>query len=245
MSRKNRRNRTREEVKPAKDEKFLEAAKKELVINPVVPITPRQVMYFEAIRSYDLIVATGYAGTSKTFVACALAADAYKSGRISRIVLARPAMSASKSLGFTKGDMNEKMMQWVMPMLSVLYMRLGKTVVDLAILDGNIVLQPLESIKGMSYGKHTWVIADECEDCSIEEIKSIVTRSAGAKMILCGDITQSCLPRNNGLSVLMDLIDKSDRLKKSCAHIDFNQYDDIVRSGLVKDLIIAYDEIGH
>lgn len=245
MSRKTRRNRTREEVKPAKEEKFLAAAKKELVVNPVVPITPRQEMYFEAIRSYDLIVATGYAGTSKTFVACALAADAYKSGRISKIVLARPAMSSSKSLGFTKGDMNEKMMQWVMPMLSVLYMRLGKVVVDLAILDGNIVLQPLESIKGMSYGRHTWVIADECEDCSIEEIKSIVTRSAGAKMILCGDITQSCLPKNNGLSVLMNLIDKSPRLQKTCAHIDFNEYDDIVRSGLVKDLIIAYDEIGH
>jgi phosphate starvation-inducible PhoH-like protein len=245
MSRNRTKRKPREEIKPQPKEKFLVKAREEVKIAQITAMTPKQELYFEAIRTKDLIVATGYAGTSKTFVACCMAADAYKAGRISRIILARPAMSSSKSLGFTKGDMNEKMMQWVMPMLSVLYMRLGKVVVDLAIMDGNIVLQPLESIKGMSYGRHTWVIADECEDCSIEEIKSIVTRSAGAKMILCGDITQSCLPKNNGLAVLMTLVDKIPRLQDTCAHIDFNEHDDIVRSGLCKELIIAYESLGH
>lgn len=245
MSRNARRNRKREEVKPAKPEKFVAAAKREIALAPITPMNDRQAEYIEAIKNYELIVATGYAGTSKTFIACCMAADAFKSGRISRIVLARPAMSASKGLGFTKGDTNEKMMQWIMPMLSVLYMRLGKPVVDLAIMDGNITLQPLESIKGMSYGRHTWVIADECEDCSIEEIKSIVTRGGGAKMILCGDVTQSCLPKANGLSTLMDLVDSNERLQEYATHIDFDEYDHIVRGPLCKGLIMAYDSIGH
>ncbi len=123
-------------------------------------------------------------------------------------------------------------------------MRLGKVVVDLAIMDGNIVLQPLESIKGMSYGKHTWVIADEVEDCSADEIKSIVTRSGGAKMILCGDVTQSCMTKANGLSVLASLIKGSTKLQESAALIDFDHYDHIVRSKLCKDFIIAYDSLG-
>jgi len=246
MSRSPRRNRKpREEVKPAKPEKFIAAAKREIALAPIVPLNERQAEYFEAIRNYDLVVATGYAGTSKTYVACSHAADAFKSGRISRIVLARPAMSSSKSLGFTKGDMNEKMMQWVMPMLNVLYTRLGKAVVDLAILDGNISLQPLESIKGMSYGKHTWIIADECEDCSIEEIKSIVTRNGGAKMILCGDVTQSCLPKANGLAFLMRLVDTVPALQDYATHIDFDEHEHIVRGPLCKSLIIAYEGAGH
>lgn len=247
MSRNARRNRkSKEEIKPEKQEKFVKAAKKELALKPIVPLNERQAEYFDALRKYDLIVATGYAGTSKTFVACCHAADLFKQGAISRIVLARPAMSSSKSLGFTKGDMNEKMMQWIMPMLSVLYTRLGRDVVDLAILDGNISLQPLESIKGMSYGKHTFVIADECEDCTIEEIKSVVTRNGGAKMVLCGDVTQSCLNKTNGLSILVNLINNNKRLNKLAYHVDFDDAEEhIVRGELCKSAIMAYASIGH
>lgn len=225
--------------------KFLEVARQEIKEKAIVPLNERQAEYFEALRTKDLVVASGLAGTSKTFVACCFAADAYKTGVINKIVLARPAESSSKSLGFAKGDQNMKMMQWVMPMISVLYTRLGKAVVDLAILDGNILLQPLESIKGMSYGKYTWVIADEVEDCTIEEIKSIVTRNGGAKMTLCGDVSQSCLKEHSGLRALIDIVNSSPRLQENAAHIDFDQYDHIVRSKLCKDFIMAYDKAGY
>lgn len=226
-------------------EKFLAVARQEVKEKAISPLNERQVEYFEALRTKDLVVATGHAGTSKTFVACCFAADAYKSGVINKIVLARPAESSSKSLGFAKGDQTEKMTQWVRPMLSVLYTRMGKAVVDLAIQDGNIELQPLESIKGMSYGKYTWVIADECEDCTIEEIKSIVTRNAGAKMTLCGDVTQTCLDNRSGLVALMEIVRGSPRLQENAALIDFDQYEHIVRSKLCKEFIIAYDKMGY
>ena len=226
-------------------DKFLAVARKEVKLKAIVPLNDRQEEYFEALRTKDLVVASGMAGTSKTFVACCFAADAYKAGTINKIVLARPAESSSKSLGYAKGDNTEKMMQWVMPMISVLYTRMGKAVVDLAIMEGNISLQPLESIKGMSYGKFTWVIADEVEDCTIDEIKSIVTRNGGAKMTLCGDVSQSCLKESSGLRALIDIVKSSPRLQENAAHVDFDSYDHIVRSKLCKDFIMAYDKAGY
>lgn len=225
--------------------KFLAVAREEVKLKAITPLNERQEEYFEALRTKDLVVASGLAGTSKTFAACCFAADAYRAGEINKIVLARPAESSSKSLGYAKGDQTAKMMQWVMPMISVLYTRMGKAVVDLAILEGNIILQPLESIKGMSFGKYTWVIADEVEDCTIEEIKSIVTRSGGCKMTLCGDVSQSCLKETSGLLALMKIIEGSPRLQESAALIDFDSYDHIVRSKLCKDFIIAYDKAGY
>lgn len=224
--------------------KFLAVAREEVKLKAITPLNKRQEEYFEALQTKDLVVATGFAGSSKTFAACCFAADAYKSGEIDKIVLARPAESSSKSLGYGKGSTDEKMRQWVLPMLSVLNTRMGKAVVDLALLEGNICLQPLESIKGMSYGKKTWVICDECEDCTVDEIKSIVTRHGGCKMTLCGDVSQSCLKGHSGLKALTEIVKGSARLQESAALIDFDHYDHIVRSKLCKDFIIAYDKAG-
>lgn len=246
--RKQHRGRTRQEPVEKTErvikDKFKEQRAATLASKPIYPLNDRQQEYFEAIRTKDLVVATGYAGTSKTFVATCLAADAFFKGECHKIVLARPAVSNSQSLGFFAGDVNAKMAIWLMPLLSVLYQRLGKTVVDLAISEGNIQLQPLETIKGMSYGKGTWVIADEVEDCTIDEIKSIVTRNGGAKMILCGDVLQSALKDESGLSIFADILYNSDSLQECAALIEFDSYEHIVRGKLCKNLIIAFDKAG-
>lgn len=226
-------------------DKFKEQRASALESKPIYPLNDRQREYFEAIRTKDLVVCTGYAGSSKTFVATSLAADAFYKGDCNKIVLARPAVSNSKSLGYFAGDVNAKMSIWLMPMLSVLYQRLGRVVVDLAIAEGNIQLQPLETIKGMSYGKGTWVIADEVEDCTIAEIKSIVTRNGGAKMILCGDILQSALHEESGLAIFADILYNSQRLQEDAALIEFDSYDHIVRGKLCKNLIVAFDKAGY
>lgn len=226
-------------------EKYVEKRALQVAAQAIYPLNERQQDYFDAIRSKDLIVATGYAGTSKTFVAICHAADALRLGEAKQIVLARPAISGSQSLGFFSGDADEKMTNWLMPMLSILYKRLGKNVVELAIKEGNIVLQPLETIKGMSYGKGVWVIADEVQDCNIEEIKSITTRTGGCKMILCGDVRQSALKETSGLAIFADILRKNKRLQNSIAYIDFDQHEHIVRSALCRELIIAFDKAGH
>lgn len=245
MRNKTRARKPREEVRPQPKQAFLEKAREVVTAKAIYPMNERQAEYFEALRTKELVVATGFAGSSKTFIACCFAADEYRLGIVNKIVLARPAMSSSKSIGFNKGDLNDKMTQWCMPMLSVLYSRLGKVVVDMAIEEGNICLQPLESIKGMSFGKQTYVICDEVEDCTVDEVKSIVTRGGGARMVLCGDVTQSCLDKKSGLAMLQQLIRGSQRLQESATLIDFDEYDHIVRSKLCKDFIIAFDKVVH
>jgi phosphate starvation-inducible PhoH-like protein len=244
-ARSGRKQRTREVDERQIKEKFQE--KRALLVQAQVvhPLNDRQAEYFEALRTKDLVIATGYAGTSKTFLATCMAADAFRLGEAKQIVLARPAVSNSQSLGFFSGDADEKMLNWLQPMLQVLNKRLGKSVVDLAIADGNILLQPLETVKGMSYGKGVWVIADEVEDCTIAEIKTLVTRMGGCKMVLCGDTRQSALGSDSGLKIFADIIKTNPNLRETCAMVDFDQYDHIVRSRAVKNLIIAFDRAGY
>lgn len=240
-----RRKKVTEDSVPVIKEKFLEKRKAVIDSKPVVPLNERQAEYFQAIKDKDLIIATGFAGTSKTYVATCLAADAYRLGQCTRIVLTRPAISDSQSLGYFGGDVHMKVRNWIMPMLSVLYQRMGKDVVDEAIEAGNVQLQPLETIKGMSYGKGTWVIADEVQDCKISEIKSIVTRGGGCKMILCGDVRQSALREDSGLSIFAGIVANNPRLQETIAHIDFDSHDHIVRSKSCRDLIVAFDREGY
>jgi phosphate starvation-inducible protein PhoH and related proteins len=226
-------------------EKFKEERMATIVAKPIYPMNERQAEYLQAIKEKDLIIATGYAGTSKTYLATCLAADAFRTGEINTIVLARPAVSNSQSLGYFSGDANQKMINWLMPLLSVLYQRMGRAVVDLAISEGNIILQPLETVKGMSFGKGTWVICDETEDCTIDEVKSITSRSGGCKMILCGDILQSALHEDSGLKIFANIVRNSPRLRDSVALIEFDSYEHIVRSKLCKDLIISFEKFGY
>lgn len=230
---------------PVIKEKFLEKRRQEIESKPIVPLNERQAEYFKAIKEKDIIIATGYAGTSKTFIATCLAADAWRLGQCNKIVLTRPSVSDSKSLGYYGGDKNQKVLNWVMPMISVLYQRMGRDVVDEAIEAGNIQLQPLETIKGMSYGKNTWVIADEVQDCTIQEIKSIVTRAGGCKMILCGDVRQSALQGNSGLRIFSSIISENPHLLNTIGRIDFDSHEHIVRSKSCKDLIIAFDKANY
>lgn len=233
------------ETVPVIKEKFLDKRKLEIENKPIVPLNPRQEEYFKAIREKDLVIATGFAGTSKTFIASCMAADAWRLGQCNKIVLTRPSISDSQSLGYFGGDKDMKVKNWIMPMLSVLYQRMGKDVVDEAIADGNIILQPLETIKGMSFGKGTWVIADEMQDCKISEIKTVVTRGGGCKMILCGDVRQSALNKESGLAIFSNIIKNNPKLQESIARIDFDSHEHIVRSKVCKDLIIAFDKSGY
>lgn len=212
-------------------------------ITDVYEDTPRAV--------YDLTVPETHSFVANnivshnTFLPSSIAADMYHKGEVNKIILSRPAVSDARSVGFFSGSKNDKMLNWVMPMIDVLCQRLGKPVVDLAIAEGNIELVPLETIKGRSFSKDVFVICDEAEDCTIEEIKSIVTRNANCKMVICGDIEQSALKSDSGLKILLDILEKSPELEEYIGIVDFNEYSDIVRSKICKNMIIAFHKAGY
>lgn len=224
--------------------KFQDEREQQIASKPLVAMNERQSEYIDAIRTKQLVIATGFAGSSKTYIAASMAADAFRRGEISKIYLCRPNISNSQSLGFFSGDVNQKLRNWLMPLISVLYQRMGKAAVNIALEAGDIELLPLETIKGMSFNEHCWVLVDEAEDLTIEEVKCITTRAGGCKMILSGDTRQSALFEDSGLATFFKMVDSSPRLQESIGHICFDEYSHIVRSKLCKDLIIAFDKVG-
>ena len=193
-----------------------------------------------------VIIATGYAGTSKTYIPTRFACNEYLSDRVYKIVFSRPAISNSKSLGYFAGDKNEKMEIWLAPVLNVVKETLTTPATTIAIKNEDILFYPLEIIKGLSLGstkdgKHLYYIVDEAEDLSIEEIKKIITRiGKNCTLVLAGDVTQSELSERSGLRWLINFVKKHNL--KRFKHIDFNNVNDIVRSDVVRDFIVALEK---
>lgn len=225
------------EIKP----KFLEARKEQ---PKIVPITEKQAEYLRLIESKNCVIATGLAGTGKTWLPTVVACDLWLKGDIERIVLVRPARSNSPSVGFFGGSVIEKMSLWLMPILGTLNQRLTKNVVDEAIKDGMIECLPLETIKGRSFSSDTFVICDEASDLTVEEMKSILTRQGGGKMVLCGDIEQSALHEKSGMLFASRLADKYPHLQKYVGFVDFSDYSDVVRSAECREWIKVFHKEG-
>ena len=217
-------------------EKFQEERKQ---VPPLRPMNERQAEYIDLINTKSLVIATGLAGTSKSFIPTVMACDKWRKGEIDRIYLSRPATSESASLGMFKGTLQEKFSPWLLPVLSIMYDRLGRNVVDLAIASGDISFIPLETVKGMSFGKNTFVLVDESEDITIKEAKSLVTRQGGGTMVLSGDLEQSCLNESSGLAWLVKMVEKYPHLGDTTGFVDFNRPSDIVRSESCKAWILA------
>lgn len=241
MGRKASRDNNNIEAQPKKrkiKEKFLE--ERETKIIPLRPMNDKQRRYINLITEKDMVIATGFPGTSKTYIPVRLAANWFLEGKVDKIVLTRPNISNSKSIGYLKGDLEQKMSMWLLPVLSILEESLGKAATEIAIKAGNIQFIPLEFIKGLSIDDCVW-ICDEAEDLTEEEAKKIVTRQAkGSKLILAGDLQQSELKEKSGLRVLLDMAKYYENLNVGI--IEFNDIEDIVRSEQCKNWIIAFSE---
>lgn len=220
-------------------EKFLEQREEAVKAKALVPMNERQKEYIALLNDKPVVVATGFAGTSKTYIPTVMAADLYKLGKINKIIVTRPAISSSMSVGFTSGDFTTKMKSWLGAVLPIFKERLGLAMMDLAIANTDIEFIPLETVKGLSLN-NTWLLVEESSDLTKEEIVKLVTRMGkNSKLVLSGDIRQSELRGDSGLVWLTNFLDRHDHLSRNFGYIDFNSTDDIVRSNAVRDFIIA------
>lgn len=237
--RKTRREKAQEGSGRVVKEKFLEQRQEAVKSKPLVPMNARQQQYIDLLNDKPVVVATGLAGTSKTYVATVMAADLYKLNKIQKIIITRPAISSSKSVGYTSGDFTQKMMMWLGSVIPILKERLGQAALDLAISTQDIEFVPLETVKGLSLND-TWLLVEESSDLTKEEVIKLVTRMGkNSKLVLSGDIRQSELREESGLVWLTNFISRHPHLSKNFGHIDFDSTDDIVRSSAVKDFIIC------
>lgn len=220
--------------------KFAEQREEQINNRPLVPLNDKQRDYIHKIEKHPLVIATGWAGTSKTYIPTVMACDAYLRGDIDKLVFTRPNISNSKSLGMFKGSAIEKMEMWLMPVMNILRDRLGQGALTCAIERGNIQFVPMEVVKGFS-AENCYFIVDEGEDLSIDEAKKIVTRQGrNCKMIISGDVSQSELKEKSGLKHLLGMIAKYPHLDVGV--VDFNNINDIVRSQACRDWIVAFSK---
>ncbi len=219
-------------------EKFLEERKESVRQRPLVALNARQQVYIDLLKEKPVVIATGYAGTSKTYIPTVMAADLFKLGQIDKIIITRPAISSSKSVGYFKGTEIEKMSVWLNSVIPVFIERLGKEAFEIALAAKNIEFIPLEVIKGMSIN-NAWVLVEEASDLEKEEVIKMVTRMGkNSKLVLAGDIRQAELGGTSGLKWVGEFVQRHN-LTENFGFIDFNNVNDIVRSDAVRQFIVA------
>lgn len=196
----------------------------------IEPKNELQKKYINSIRNSNIILGTGVAGTGKTYIAAALAADYLDdpSSPIERIVIARPnQIEGTRTIGSLPGDKNEKMAPWVAPVAETLKQRMGEGAYNYKLEHGIIELLPLEYIKGRTFN-NTFVIIDEAEDIEWSVLKTLLLRvGLDCKLVIDGDVRQTSLNRTSGLSILMKLLEEH---HLPIMHVDFPDWSYCVRS---------------
>lgn len=227
-------------VKPEIKEKFAEQRNNP---PPIVAKTAKQKEYFRLLEDPEVkaIVCLGLHGTGKTYCAAVVAADKFRKNEITQIIVARAYVQTGKTSGYKPGSSLQKLYPYVRNVLDTIKSRIGAGAYEVALKDGEsgeIQVQEVESIRGRSFDLPSYLVIDEAQQTTKEEMQSIVTRvSDQCKLILCGDILQKDIQGESGLEWFMSFAERHNL--KGVAVIDFSSPDDIVRGGLVKDIAIG------
>ena len=205
---------------------------------PVRAKTLGQINYANNIRENDVVFGVGPAGTGKTYLAVAMAVNAFKNKEVQKIILARPAVEAGENLGFLPGDLQEKVDPYLRPLYDALFDILGRDAALRLKEKEMIEVVPLAYMRGRTLD-NAFIILDEAQNSTREQMKMFLTRLGfGSKAVVTGDVTQIDLPRKK-MSGLRDAL----RILKGVEGISFSFFegDDVVRHPLVKRIIKAYE----
>jgi phosphate starvation-inducible PhoH-like protein len=207
----------------------------------IVPRSPTQTVYMEALARDDMIFALGPAGTGKTYLAVAQAVSQLISGSVDRLILSRPAVEAGERLGFLPGDMKEKVDPYLRPLYDALYDMLPTEQVERRIASGEIEIAPIAFMRGRTLND-AFIILDEAQNTTPAQMKMFLTRfGMRSRMVICGDPKQVDLPEP-GKSGLHDAVDRLSGVK-GIAVVPFTAAD-VVRHPLVGRIVEAYEGPG-
>src|SRR5437899_3292882 len=201
--------------------------------------TVGQKKYLDAIRKHDVTFGIGPAGTGKTYLAVAMALATLREGKVSRIILTRPAVEAGEALGFLPGDLYEKILPYLRPLHDALHDMLPAEEIQKHMERSVIEIAPLAYMRGRTLNQ-AFIILDEAQNSTAEQMFMFLTRlGINSKAVITGDETQIDLPphKHSGL------VEAHHALKnvEGVAIFEFTRHD-VVRHPLVQRIISAYEE---
>lgn len=202
---------------------------------PVEAKNYAQQLYLEAIEDCDVVFGIGSAGTGKTYLAAMYAAEKLHYREVEQVIVTRPNVEASKSMGFLPGELKEKYAPYLEPFDGVFTKVFGKTHYELLKKREKIAAKPLGYMRGATFD-NSIVLVDECQNMTEKEFKLLLTRiGENTKVIFSGDSRQVDIPDSGLMSVI-------ERLKHipEIGVVEFQPYD-IVRSRLCKDIILSWE----
>ena len=204
----------------------------------VTPKSVAQKEYIDTIRKYDIVFGIGPAGTGKTYLAMAMAISWLKKKKISRIILARPAVEAGEKLGFLPGGLEEKINPYLRPLYDALHDMMDFESAERMVDKGVIEVAPLAFMRGRTLND-SFVVLDEAQNTTSEQMKMFLTRLGyNSKAVITGDVTQIDLPQGklSGLIEVESILKKVDGIK-----FKYFSEKDVVRHKLVREIIKAYE----
>jgi phosphate starvation-inducible PhoH-like protein len=204
----------------------------------ISPQSENQRRYVEAIRAFDLVFATGVAGTGKSYLAVAMGVHALRERKVTRLILTRPAVEAGERLGFLPGDLTEKIDPYLRPLYDALFELMPAERLARAQERGEIEVAPLAFMRGRTLSE-AFIILDEAQNTTAPQMKMFLTRLGyGSQAVVTGDITQVDLVegQKSGMTVAREILRGVDGI----SFVDFDERD-VVRHELVARIVRAYD----
>jgi phosphate starvation-inducible PhoH-like protein len=205
----------------------------------VIPRSKKQKEYVRALKSNQIVMSLGPAGTGKTYLAVAVALTMLLEKKVQRIILSRPAVEAGERLGFLPGDMKEKIDPYLRPLYDSLHDLFDYDKIQRKIESGEIEIAPLAFMRGRTL-KNSFAILDEAQNATRTQIKMFLTRiGENSKLVVNGDPSQIDLP-NKSQSGLKE----SQKILNGIKEISIINFDhnDVIRHPLVTKIVEAYQK---
>lgn len=201
---------------------------------PFCPRNQKQYEYKDAVEANKIVFATGPAGTGKTHVPVAMACEYFIQGKVSRIIISRPAITAcGEKHGFVPGDLLNKMDPFLGPIFDVMNNYWQDEVIKEKCMNNQILVIPMAFMRGRTF-RDAFIFVDEAQNCNEDQILMLLTRiGEGGTMVISGDLDQNDLKgERSGLSKAVKLADKIEGIE----HISFTKAD-IVRDPIIREIL--------